>query len=257
MNAGERNEILIKLHLISMRDRGDFLDGLLVESVGFAGKEYLSIPSNVSQDLCLLNDEELCHLASTVGISKSGSFNKSDVYINDFGFSLKCFSAASPAIVNHTARPGFETACKFVGVDIRELDKLIDSYWDLRFREIITEDVKNSDMYSPFKESKNILKPVLEYFMFVGSGRGPSKHRADYILHYTNPYDSTTWHILTPNDAVDFIWDRLIFSLRSKKGMPSNYYKETYDGPNSESIARWTQYYGGAYKGALHIRIHR
>lgn len=257
MNAGERDELLIKLYLVTMRDNGASLNGIKIKSVGFGSIEYRPIPEGISKDFYLLNDNDLTKLASLIGISKAGVYDKSDVYINGSGFSLKSFSAAPPALVNHTARPGFETACKYARVDINELDKLVDSYWDLRFKGIISEDVRNSDINSPFKDAKNILKPILEYFLFIGSGRGPSNYGADYILDYSQPHNPSTWHILDPSTAVNLVWDRLIFSLRAKKGMPSNYDKKTYCKPNAESIGRWTQYHSGDYRGALHIRAHK
>ncbi len=256
MNSGERDELLIKLYLVTMRDNAAALFGMKINSVGFGGIEYRSIPSGVPTNFNYLNDSDLINLANKVGIGKAGVFDKSDVYINKKGYSLKSFSAAPPALVNHTARPGFETACYYSGVDIAELDKLIDEYWSLRMRGIIAEDVRNSDINSPFRNAKNILKPVLEYFLFKGSGKGLSDYPADYILDYTQPHNPSTWHILDPDTAVNMVWNKLIFSLRAKKGMPSGYDKETYSKPNAKSIARWTEYHSGDYRGALHIRAH-
>ena len=63
MNAGERDELLIKLYLVSMRDSGSLLNGVLIKSVGFGGLEYLPIPSNVPKDFYLLNNADLADLA--------------------------------------------------------------------------------------------------------------------------------------------------------------------------------------------------
>lgn len=257
MNAGERDELLIKLYLVSMRDNGLKFNGIPIRSVGFANLEYKPLPNGLSTNFSALSDTQLSSLSNLLGITKAGVFNKSDVYINGEGYSLKSFSAAPPALVNHTARPGFETACNFVGVNIHHLDTLVDEYWNLRTKGIITEDIRNSDINSPFRHAKHILKPVLEYFLFIGSGRGPSNYPAKYILDYVQPSNPSTWHILTPDEAVDKIWDKLIFSIRAKKGMPKNYDKNTYCKPNATSIGRWTQYHSGDYRGALHIRAHK
>ena len=257
MNSGERDELLIKLYLVSMRDHGLNFNGMPIRSVGFADLEYESIPNDISNNFSVLSDIQLSNLSNKLGITKAGVFDKSDVYINGEGYSLKSFSAAPPALVNHTARPGLETACNYAGVNIQHLDALVDQYWDLRLKGIITEDIRNSDVNSPFRNAKHILKPVLEYFLFIGSGRGPSNYPAKYILDYVQPNNPQTWNILTPDKAVDKIWDKLIFSLRAKKGMPSNYDKNTYCKPNAASIGRWTQYHSGDYRGALHIRAHR
>lgn len=257
MNIGERDELLIKLTLVRMRDRGIKLNGVPITSIGFGSTEYLCIPCDTPENMESLNDDALSCLASRTGISKAGVFAKSDVYVNGIGYSLKSFSGAPPALVNHTARPGFERACRHSGIDIKELDKLIDKYWDLRLRGIIKEDVRNSDPNCPFRNSKLVLKPILEYFLFIGSGRGPSDYSAEYVLDYSEPQDSDTWNILNPDEAVDLVWDNLIFSIRSKKGMPADYDIETYDGPNAESIARWTKEHCGDFRGALHIRVHK
>jgi len=257
MNSGERDELLIKLYLVAMRDSNASLYNIKIKSVGFADVEYNQIPIGISKNFYLFNDYELNNLVNIVGISKAGAFDKSDVYINGKGFSLKSFSASPPALVNHTTRSGFETACRYAEVDIEELDKLIDEYWDLRFKGIISEDIKNTDINSPFKNSKSLFKPILEYFLFIGSGRGESKYPAEFILDYLQVNNPLSWHILNPITTVDLVWDKLIFSLRAKKGMPANYDKKTYCKPNATSIARWTEYYNGNYRGALHIRVHK
>lgn len=253
MNAGERDELLIKLKLIEMRDNGiPFPDGTLVNSVGFH-HEYLSLPVNFKWTK-ITNDQELIDLCNNVGVTKAAGNFKSDVYINREGYSLKSFSAAPPALVNHTARPGFETACIHSNINISELDVLIEKYWELRLSGRISEDVRNSNPESPFKNAKATIKPILEYYLFKGTGRGPSPEPANFILDYSNPLDSSTWKKLTPTNAVDIVWDKLIFSVRSKKGMPKDYDMNTYNKDNATSIALWTKYHGGEYRGALHIR---
>lgn len=257
MNSGERDEILIKLYLVKLRDLGESINGIRIESVGFDGHEYGILPRNVHNKLPQLRDDYLIQLADSMGIIKGGTFDKSDVYINGIGYSLKSHSAAPPAIVNHTTRPGFENVCNQVGVSIHALDSLIDDYWDLRLGGEIGEDIRNSDPRSPFRHAKNILKPILEYFLFVGSGSRKSKHPADFVLEYLNPCDQHTWNILDPSMAVEQLWGKLIFSVRANKGMPRNYNIDTYAGKNASSIAKWVRYDSGNFRGALHIRAHK
>lgn len=254
MNAGERDELLIKLKLIEMRDNGiPFPDGSLVNSVGFH-REYLSLPADFNWIEISSKTQELVDICNKVGVTKAKGNYKSDVYINGEGYSLKSFSAAPPALVNHTTRPGFETACKYSNINISELDALIEKYWELRISGRITEDVRNSNPESPFKNAKATIKPILEYYLFKGTGKGLSPEPAKFILDYRNPLDSRTWEKLTPTNAVDIVWDKLIFSIRSKKGMPKDYDMSTYNKDNAPSIALWTRYHGGEYRGALHIR---
>lgn len=257
MNKGERDEILIKFYLAYLRDKNkEWLKGI-INSVGFNDIEYKELPIDSLDEILNYSDSELLDLAIQVGITKSSPSSKSDVYINKIGYSLKSQSAAPPALVNHTTRPGFERVCNIVGVDISELDEVINQYWDLREKNIIREDIKNDDKNSPFKNRKDILKPILEYFLFSGTGSRNSTHPAKYILTFSNPFDMNTWEVLTPSESVDQLWDKLVFSVRAKKGMPYNYDLQTYSGRNAQSIAKWVRYHSGDYRGALHIRSTR
>lgn len=256
MNIGEKNELLLKITLVSMRDRIMPNNGpiAVINSVGFANKEYGQLPSGLTiGGILLSSDSELECLASLSGISKAPSRSKSDVNINGEGYSVKSFASAPPALVNHTARPGFEVACKHVGANIADLDKLVENYWQLRTAGRIREDIKNTDSLSPFSNAKGILGPLLNYFLFLGTGSGLADHSAQFILDYENPVYPATWRVLTPDKALDELWDKLIFSLRSKKGMPSNY-PNNRDKSANNSTRIWTRYFQNEYRGALHIR---
>ena len=256
MNSGERDELLIKLKLIDMRDGGIPFLGEPITSVGFAGVEYSPLPADFSFERTR-SDEALAQVCLRVGIRKGSTFDKSDVYINGRGYSLKSLSAAPPALVNHTRRDGFEFACRHVSTDIARLDTLVDRYWDLRLSGQITEDVANANPSSPFSGQKELLAPILQYFLFTGSGSRLSEHPAAFILGYLNPLDVNTWRKTTPDTAVDELWPNLVFSIRAKKGMPPNYNPENYLGNNAESILRWTRFCSGDYRGALHIRVRK
>jgi hypothetical protein len=119
----------------------------------------------------------------------------------------------------------------------------------------IKQDIANEHPDSPFKDRQHLLAPMLEYFLFYGSGSGESKVKASKIAEFDDPTDISTWSILMPADAVHKIWDRLVFSVRSK-GMPKNFPKmEPKDAHKRASIERWTQKgKDGIYRGALHVR---
>ena len=258
MNKGEFNELLLKVMLVYLRDSGQ-ADSKLgqINSVGFNGVEYGSFPKHLRiQDLYQISESSLKQLAESLNIGKSPARSKSDVSINGYGYSVKSFEAAPPALVNHTARPGFETACRCVNVDIADLDKIIDEYWSKRIAGTIKEDVKNTDMHSPFTHRRSVLAPLLQYFLFTGTGAGPSRHKADYILDCNNPITYQEWEVYTPATVIDKIWMKLVFSLRSKKGMPADYPKMQ-NVSKKNSVQRWTQYFQGSYRGALHIRATR
>jgi len=256
MNSGEINELILKIVLVFLRDNTDLSFKLIndIKSVGFCSSEYANLPNGFNlNDLKQMNEQQIIELCRKVGIQKSPAKAKSDVYINKIGYSLKSFSSAPPAIVNHTSRPGFETACRYATVDIKDLDRLINRYWELREQGIIKEDVKNIDYSSPFKDYKHVFAPILQYFLFKGTGSGISDFPAQYILDYNNPINYQTWRILDKDGIIEKVWDKLIFSLRSKKGMPANYPNNINKTLNS-SISIWTKYFQHEYRGALHIR---
>lgn len=258
MNIGERDELIFKIALVSMRDKQGSIFGNHITSVGFMGREFRSLDANFNlSQLSWMNDIQLSIVADRLGIGKAPVGAKADVYINGVGVSLKSLQAAPAALVNHTARPGFEFACRNAGVSISTLDAIVDDYWDKRTSGVISEDTKISDRNCPFRPYKEYLRPILEYFLFDGTGSKLSAAPAEYIIEFSNPLDVKTYKLLTKGDAVDEVWPKLIFSLRSKKGMPSEYNPNTYRGANAQSIKRWVQYISGDYRGALHIRTSR
>jgi hypothetical protein len=255
MNAGERDELLIKLKLIEMRDLSISFFGAKITSVGFDGREYQSLPPSFSFANAKTSNAILSRVCQVVGIQKGAAFDKSDVCVNGDGYSLKSLSAAPPAIVNHTTRAGFEFACNHVGSNIGSLDVLINNYWKLRLAGKIREDVSNSDPLSPFSGAKDTLAPILQYFLFIGSGSRVSASPASFILDYSDPLNTNTWTRLDPTTAVDKLWANLVFSIRAKKGMPADYNPSTYTGKHAASIRQWVQFSSGEYRGALHIRV--
>ena len=251
MNTGERDELLVKLTLTRARDSGKSLFNTPINSVGFLGTEYGSLDQQIN--LRGISDDSLENLARSIGISKAPQGAKADVFINDQGVSLKSLAGAPPALVNHTSRPGFEFACNNVGSDIKELDSIIDEYWEKRKKGIIREDTKIIDSHCPFVSHKEYLRPILEYFMFDGTGSRLSMAKADYVVEFSNPLDLNSYRRLNKNDAFNNLWPTLIFSMRAKKGMPSGY-TLNYSGPNADSIRKWVEFIDEDYRGALHIR---
>lgn len=258
MNVGERDELIFKIYMTQRRDCGENLFGEPIESVSFDGVEYYSLPDTIDMNTVLnMSDLELNRLAASMGILKAPTGAKADVYINGMGISLKSMAAAPAALVNHTARPGFEFACLNANTSINILDDIVDDYWNKRMNGIITEDTRISDINCPFNGYREYMRPILEYFLFEGTGSKISAFPADYIVEFDSPVNECTYRLLTKEDAVNDVWPKLIFSLRAKKGMPSNYNPNTFCGKNAESIARWVKYHSGDYRGALHIRASR
>ena len=255
MNIGERDELIFKFVMIALRDSHGKLFGENVNSVGFGNREYRALPPNFNlNQLNSMSDDQLNIIAAQHGISKAATGDKSDIYINGKGISLKSLRAAPAALVNHTARPGFEFACNNSGANIAFLDEAVDNYWKLRINGTISEDTRTTDRNCPFIPYKAQLKPVIEYFLFKGTGSKLSNHPACGIIEFTDPLNPYTYTWLSPDDAFESVWPKLIFSLRAKKGMPTNYDLNTYRGKGAQSIARWVKFTSGDYRGALHIR---
>ena len=261
INTGEVNELLVKLKLIELRDSQEMVclyhKSEVIQSVGFKGKEYDSLPigtnlSAIAADAYNGNLKPLESMVNLVGIMKAGVYDKSDVYINGIGYSVKSLQAAPPALVNHTARDGWERACLYVNENISELDEIIREYWEKRCNGVITEDVRNSNVLSPFRNHKEYLINILNYFLFRGSGSRISPSPAEYILEFDNPLNTNTWAVYK-DEYLDKFWDNLIFSLRSNKGMGN--YPNIKNPIKKASMAKWTVLYEGAYKGALHVRV--
>ena len=258
MNTGERDELIAQMKLLKMRQTGSILEGFgVIKNVGLQ-KEYSNLdPRFDILALSDMQDNDLLNLASSAGVSKAPARSKADVLINEVPVSLKSTHSAPPAIVNHTARPGFENVCTQVGSDISHLDAIIDSYWNLRTAGVIKEDVKNSDPNSPFASQKEFLSPILQYFLFKGTGSGLSNFPASHIISFSDPLDLSTWNIQDEEGAVNHYWENMVFSLRASKGMPIGYPDNLSARmkPFKSSIARWTRYSSNKYRGALHVRV--
>lgn len=256
MNSGERDELIVQLKLIEIRARGLCIgDKYPVFSVKLKN-EYTDLPKGLDiNKIASYSDAHLLSLASQCGISKAGMRSKADTIINGEPISIKSNKCAPPALVNHTTRPGFEFAGNHAGGDIDKLDLIIEEYWEKRISGLIGEDVGNFHIHSPFQKEREIMRPFLNYFLFDGTGSALSTRPANRILGFTDPLNTDTWHFYNKDNALDLYWDNLIFSLRAKKGMPANYPNVSSKlGPRLPSIAKWTKYIDGDYRGALHIR---
>ena len=74
----------------------------------------------------LLERFDLEELEEILKIGKSNRNSKADVSVNNVKYSVKEIGAASPAIINHTPRNGFEKVCEIIDSQIDTLDSIID-----------------------------------------------------------------------------------------------------------------------------------
>ncbi len=249
MNIGEESELYLKAFLLKIRDENisNTVFGKIIELSDDANLSQLSWKKQADP---FLQSFDIPNLVSVLGIGKARTSSKADISVNRIQYSLKEIGASPPAIVNHTPRHGFENACNSVNVSIVTLDKIISVYWKLRNNGTIKEDTKISDPNCPFKSYKVYLKPIIEYFLFTGTGRGVSNFPADKVMEINYKNLPTEIKIFEKDDYFDQVWDKLQLSIRSK-GMPPNY--PTCN--NANSISKWTNMAQGKHKGSLHIRV--
>lgn len=211
--------------------------------------------STTPQVIEQLTESQLVAFCKNHSIGKAGPFSKSDVFINGVGYSLKYTNSSPPALINHTRRTGWEFAAQHTGASIAQLDSLISDYWRLRLTGIISEDTANSDPNSPFSKHFNTLLPFLEFFAFDGTATKLSYHPANEVIEFSDPCDITTWRLLNKAQLIASLWPRLVFSIRSKKGMPSARMFSSMSAQEKASVMRWSHQVNGELKGALHVRI--
>ena len=254
-NIGEYDELRIKLRLIELRDTEGSIDignGIVqITSVGLE-KEFSSLPKGT--DLRRMTDAQIEKLAKSVGAGKAKGSYKADVNINGKGYSVKSHRSAPPAIVNHTPRWGWARICDKLGISIAPLDNMVNKYFDLRSQGIISEDIYNSNSCSPFAANKEYLRPILNYFLFEGTGAKDSEYPAEFVLDCANPYDTNTWEVHNKEQYLDQYWSEMKFSMRNK-GFEAYPYTRACDAWKTPLSEPWAKKFDGSYKGSLHVRV--
>ena len=94
-------------------------------------------------------------------------------------------------------------------------------------------------------------------FCFVKSSCEIAGNILEFVIKYQynllkHENGETTWKKYG-NDYIDSHWDKLVFSLRSSKGMGN--YPNIKKPTKKASMEKWTVYHSGGYKGALHVRV--
>lgn len=255
-NQGERDEYLLKLFLIECRKNKMAVpvgkSTQIVKSVGGMNYEYGEPAVWMKWDS--LSAEELVYVCNSVKANKASGYTKADVFINGIGVSVKSERGAAPSLINHTTRDKILRVMKSINAPILPLDQIVDKYWNLRLNGTIGEDVKNTDVNSPFCDIETcfpVLKPLLNYFAFDGTGSRDSSEPAEYILSMQSPDDTQTWTYYSKEDFIDTVWNKLVFSLRSKST------PQELDETNEmhQLMLPWIKKVDGKLKGALSVRI--
>lgn len=223
-NNGERDELLFKLYLIHLRMKDESIwiknERIHIESIGNTNEDnYLDLPCDVSWNT--ITPTEIVAMSMMVKVKKSSGGNKADIFINHtIGISIKSEAGSPPSIINQTRRTGMLSVVSRLKLPIGPLDNMVNNYWSARENRQIAEDVAASDNCNPFND-RDYLYHVLTYFSFVGTAKGDSIYPADYILSFKNPLNSSTWKYYGKDEYIPEVWDKLIFSLRTK-GLPKN-----------------------------------
>ncbi len=247
-NKGEKDEVLIMIDLFHFNQTKNF-DSLINIFGDEASNGIYFIDMNTNMEITDIND-----------LSKAKSSSKADCMIkmNKTGYvysiSIKSKDGANPAILNHTPRVAkvFQTNGVLYAFS-NHLDCILAEYIQKRMSGTIGEDAKISDLEclkTPWL--KNGFVHILEYFIFNGTGKGDSSHKANSIITYENKEINFKKCVSTEekNQYINSIYEDLILSLRDK-GMP----KEMTD-----YCKPWVfndiQLDGSVkYKGSLHIRM--
>lgn len=255
-NKGELDEIIIKIFFVEARLKKIVLPICnkteVVRSVGMMRNDNTLCEFH---DLPFLGDwnnmsvEEIYAISRHCNIIKASSSYKSDVIVNQIGISLKSQRGAAPSIINTTMRSKIKRVMNVLHQPMKNLDLMINNYWNLRLSGVIGEDISNRDPKSPFlivdgQDARQYLEPLLTYFAFVGSGSKESPLPADYIIEFDNPTDVSTWTCYSRDNYIYSVFLRLVFSIRNHN-MPK---------PVNDDIP-WIKEISGRNKGQLNVRI--
>ena len=237
-NKGEFSELFYKFYLSKYVDGYHPIFGEVNKLENIPGDQ---IKKNI---IYSFSDE----VTKILNIKKVGPRSKADIYINNIGYSFKSFIGANPAIINHTHRKNMIKVFNRLNLDISEMDKDINRYIDLRSNGIISEDLKNDNINSPWFNRKPYFDKLLKYFIFDGTGSNYSKFPCQKLILFNNYDDLSDITVIGKenfNQCLDLLYSSLTISIRGK-GLPKK---------RADTIKRWCYTFDNKTKGAFHVRI--
>ena len=255
----------VVLRMVQLRDSYKKTGkGTQIQSVKYRGKELGTAKELTGLVLSECDINVVKRIAESIGyvrkkyIDNSQVVSKIDITLNNKDCSIRCLNYTDRALVNHSHRRKYEAVCNYIGESIKPLDKMINDYWICRKLGVFNEDCYSYTSLNPFLEHKEYLNKLLTFMAFTtfdynkAGEDGFIAERIVNIIDYIDPWDENTWRIFTPINYFESIWKYLCFSMRDRKGMPTD---EKLMLPENSDIRIWTEKIGGRYKGALHIRI--
>lgn len=214
MDTQQKNDLLFKLMLVLVRDR-QAMQGR-IRSVGYT-REYGKLPKDLGvYTLGQMSDEEITALVDNIAVRKMKPVDaKSDIYMNDVGYVIYPLSTATEPlkIIDGVTEEGLAVVCQHVGLPVEAITDRIAQFQQKKESGRIGDTVVNRDPASPFRDERDRLAPLIQYFMFTGSERGESHFSAEGLIDYTDPLNTNTWVTYEPEEAVEAIWDRLTFRV--------------------------------------------
>lgn len=197
MDITEKNELLMKLMLVLVRDRRA-MQGM-IKNAGWI-REYGRLPEDMGvYTLSRLTEEDIAALAKSIGIRKAPAHAKSDIFLNEAGYVLRTFSLHPTTLIRDASRMELEQVCGRIHLPINRLDEL-------------------AGRPESYQEYKDVLFPLLEYYLFTGSEQGDSLFPADGLIDYTDPLNTNTWRSFDRAGALEYIWDHLMVSVQESSG---------------------------------------
>ena len=126
----------IVLKLVQLRDT----EKNNIHSVECNGRELGKLPNIASLEignLSVLEKERLCR---SIGYVVAPRGSKCDIVINGKRTAIRCMNYTDRALVNHSTRPKYEKVCNRIGLNIEELDLIVDKYIERRKNGFFNED---------------------------------------------------------------------------------------------------------------------
>ena len=253
VNQGDKDEYLLKLFLVECRKYGRSIpigdEFQEVKKVENPKREEIGYPRK-KMNWDTISPSLLVFICQGINAGKSGAFDKADVFVNGIGISVKSKRGAASSIINQTSREKILRVMRVLNAPILPLDQIINRYWFLRLNGG-TEDVFGIGQGNPFTTNEDgssnmpIMKPLLNYFAFKGTGTRDSTAPATYILSVGKPDDTATWEYYSENNFVESLWEKFAFSIRSK-GLPKVI---------TEEMEPWIKEINDEKIGTLNVRV--
>lgn len=188
---------------------------------------------------------------------KAGARCKADVVVDPWHVSIKAVGVAPPAILNHTPRTAKVWGSRFSS-ELSSLDATLGRYLVKRRAGEAGEDQLLESLVEGEGERVDWLR-VLAYFVFQGTGQGPSEVEANSILEVENPCEVSTWRFVPCLDEgekmqyIEEVFPRLVVSLRSK-GIPKRVAEADLEPWCYRDVKKNGEV---CLKAALHIRVRK